>query len=120
MTARTCPECGGLVASTINTCPHCGYHYSNFVNNNYTQNTSCQGSNPYTNITPSIIALILFWPLGVVSFIFYFLSFSCWYNGNEDGAKSYGTTSIRCARVGIWIAIAFFIIALLVVAALNI
>lgn len=25
MAARNCPECGGLVASTINVCPHCGF-----------------------------------------------------------------------------------------------
>lgn len=62
MTARQCPECGGLVASTIEACPHCGH-----IMSNVTCDASSRGENPYNSLGWVILAIFLFWPLGLVS-----------------------------------------------------
>lgn len=98
MSARTCPECGGLVASTINVCPHCGHF---MPTDSTTQRPIITTENPHNSIAWCIIATILFWPLGIVAFIYYFKSDSCWQAGNQSGAELYGRNSIRFAKLSI-------------------
>jgi hypothetical protein len=94
MSARTCPECGGLVASTIHVCPHCGYH----IDGSAYASTAHRGANPYNSIVWSIVALFIFWPCGLVSLIYYLKSDSSWCSGDAVGAQTTGATSIRWAK----------------------
>lgn len=99
MSARTCPECGGMVASTITTCPHCG-HFMPADGQPY-QNTIV-AENPHTSIAWCIISVLLFWPLGVIAFIYYFKSDNCWQRGDQAGAERNGRDSIRFAKYSVW------------------
>lgn len=118
MSARNCPECGGLVASTINVCPHCGYRFEGAVNDykssDNTPKSAPRGENPYNSIAWGIISLILFWPCGIVSLIYYLKSDSSWCNGDVAGAQASGATSIRWAKASIWIAVISIVISLLI------
>ena len=102
MSARNCPECGGLVASTINVCPHCGYSMSA----GGAKYANATAENPYNSIVWCIISVLLFWPLGVAAIIYYFKSDSCWQVGNQQGAELYGRRSISFAK---WSILLFFI-----------
>ena len=103
MSARNCPECGGLVASTINVCPHCGHRFEE------TATTVNRGANPYNSIAWSIVSLFFFWPCGIVSLIYYLKSDSSWCNGDYVGAQTNGATSIRWAKATVWIMVLFII-----------
>lgn len=104
MAARNCPECGGLVASTINVCPHCGFILNDGIsrkslNRGYKE----QSPNPYTSLVWSIVSLVLFWPCGVVSLVYYFKSDTSWQSGDQFYAEQYGKNSITWAKVPLWI-----------------
>ena len=110
MPARNCPECDGLVSSTINVCPHCGYSFVN-VDVIKERNYVNMGTNPYNSLFMSVVTLILFWPCGLVSLIYYFKSDRCWEMGNEEGAKSYGKSSMRWAlSIFIILILLFFLV----------
>ena len=99
MSARTCPECGGLVASTINTCPHCGHF---MAGDGQPQQSAISVENPHTSIAWCIISVLLFWPLGVIAFIYYFKSDNCWEKGDQAGAERNGRASLRFAKYSVW------------------
>lgn len=107
MAARNCPECGGLVASTINVCPHCGYQLeSTFNTDTFTNNSprgASRGENPYNSIALSIIALIFCWPFGLVSIIYCLKSDSSWCSGDDFYARHYGNTSLLWAKIPLWV-----------------
>lgn len=105
MAARNCPECGGLVASTINVCPHCGFIFND---SEATRASRSQAPNPYTSLVWSIVALVLFWPAGVVSLVYYFKSDTSWEGGNIFYAEHYGKTSVTWAKVPVWIMLGCF------------
>lgn len=109
MAARNCPECGGLVASTINVCPHCGFIFNDSTPSSPSTNTrNGQSPNPYTSLVWSIVALVLFWPAGVVSLVYYFKSDTSWEDGNIFYAEHYGKTSVTWAKVPVWIMLGCF------------
>lgn len=114
MSARNCPECNGLVASTINVCPHCGYCFDNTSGDGSTTKYVNRGANPYNSIAWSIVSLILFWPCGIVSLIYYLQSDSRWCNCDIAGAETNGATSIRWAKASVWIAVISFVLAVLI------
>ena len=99
MSARNCPECGGLVASTIDTCPHCG-HYMPVDGG--AQQAPVVGDNPHTSLVWCIVAVFLFWPLSLVSFYYYFKSYDCWLKRDQAGAERNGYESIRFAKYSVW------------------
>lgn len=119
MAARNCPECGGLVASTINVCPHCGFVFND---SEATRASRSQVPNPYTSLVWAIFALVFFWPCGVVSLVYYFKSDTCWQNGDIFYAEHYGKTSTTWAKVPVWImlgVIALLFICLIITVALE-
>ena len=107
MAARNCPECGGLVASTINVCPHCGYQLEDTLSpensKNNTPKGAPRGENPYNSIALSIVAFIFCWPFGLVSIIYCIKSDSSWCSGDDFYARHYGKTSILWAKIPLWI-----------------
>lgn len=118
MVARKCPECEGLVASTINVCPHCGYRFSveaYCVSNQPAINYS---ENPNVSLAYVVCAFILFWPFAVVSLLYYIKSNSRWRVGDEAGAKYYGSISILWARIALWLNIACLLVLIFVLALL--
>lgn len=97
MTARQCPECGGLVASTIEACPHCGHIMSNVA-----QDASSRGENPYNSLGWVILAIFLFWPLGLVSLYYHIKSEDNWDRGKVAIAEMYGKYSRRFAKYSVY------------------
>ena len=78
--------------------------------------------NPHTSIAWSIISVFLFWPLGIISFIYYFKSDQAWSMGNQSVAERNGRDSIRFAKYSVWalvicivlgVSFPFFLISLL-------
>ena len=106
MTARPCPECGGLVASTLQRCPHCGYQ----LESTPTESKRAFESNPYNSLGWIIAAIILFWPLGIISIYYYIKSDDMWQTGNREMALQHGANSQRFAKYALYAAcIAFFV-----------
>lgn len=103
MAARICPECGGLVASTISRCPHCGYILEGPFGSAESCNAQNCGVNPYNSIGWSIVSLLLFWPCGIASLIYYFKSDNRWQAGDGATAEQYGRSSVRWAKASLWI-----------------
>ncbi len=99
MTARPCPECGGLVASTISRCPHCGHLLDS---DNSTPKSRSIENNPNTSLARVVLAIILFWPLGLVSLYYYIKSDDRWDYGDDKGAELYGRYSRRFAKYAIY------------------
>ena len=99
MTARPCPECGGLVASTINQCPHCGYNIGVADGSPRME----RSENPYNSLAYVIIAIILFWPLGLISLYYHVKSDDRWSAGDVKGAELYGGNSRRFANIAIYL-----------------
>lgn len=97
MTARQCPECGGLVASTIEACPHCGH-----IMSNVTCDASSRGENPYNSLGWVILAIFLFWPLGLVALYYHIKSEDNWDRGNQTLAASNGASSRRFAKYSVY------------------
>ena len=110
MTARPCPECGGLVASTLNQCPHCGYHIGIADSSPKME----RGENPYNSLAYVILAIILFWPLGLVSLYYHIKSDDKWAVGNRAVAELYGNNARRFAKYSIYAVILFLILGLFV------
>lgn len=105
MTARPCPECGGLVASTISHCPHCGHQLGSDM-----QHSTTEGENPHSSLARVVIAIILFWPFGLVSLYYYIKSDDRWDCGNKAGAELYGRYSRRFAKYAIYAVLIAFVI----------
>lgn len=108
MSARNCPECGGLVASTIDVCPHCGYRFVDSSTYDTAPKSAYRGVNRFNSIGWCIVAMILFWPCGLVSFIYYFKSDQCFNSGDMDGAEYYGSVSLKWAKSTLWLMFALF------------
>ena len=116
MSARTCPECGGLVASTLIHCPHCGFHMGIAEHNT----RAARGSNPYNSLVYLVIAIIIFWPLGLMSLYYHVKSDDKWSAGDAASAELYGRNARRFAKIAIYIAlILLFIYLLLFIAILS-
>lgn len=108
MTARNCPECNGLVASTIDICPHCGYRFGAEP-----KSTQTRGINPYNSLVWSVVGLIFVPLFGLISIIFYLMSDGRWSAGNAAEAERYGRWSIQFVKIPILAFIAFIAIFLL-------
>lgn len=124
MAARVCNECGGLVASSLSVCPHCGHILGRTMNEGQTSsNTSDYGPagqqprgsvNPYNSLGWPIVALILFWPCAIASFIYYAKSDEEWGRGNVADAQHYGQLSKKWGKATIWIYIVPLILLVLI------
>lgn len=110
MAARNCPECNGLVASTINVCPHCGYKFIAATPYADSQSKAPQRRNPYSSLLYPILAVIFGWPFAIASFIYYFKSEQAWSNGDKDAAKSYADSSRTWGMIPVYISLALLII----------
>lgn len=120
MAARVCNECGGLVASSLSVCPHCGHILGRTMNEGQaSSNTSDYGPagqqprgsvNPYNSLGWPIVALILFWPCAIASFIYYFQSNDEWNRGNDQGARLLGESSKKWGKAALWIFIIPFVL----------
>lgn len=65
--------------------------------------------NPYGNWWRCVVAILMFWPLGIVSIVLKILSDKAWKSGDEKKAKTMGRYSSIFAIVGIIL----FVLALL-------
>lgn len=120
MAAKVCQECGGLVASSLSVCPHCGHPVDGSMNTGQPYgNTSGYGNaghrlretvNPYNSIGWPIVALLLFWPCAIASFIYYFQSNDEWNRGNDQGARLLGESSKKWGKAALWIFIIPFVL----------
>ena len=108
MTARNCPECNGLVASTIDICPHCGYRFGAEP-----KSAQARGVNPYNSLVWSVVGLIFVPLFGLISIIFYLMSDGRWSTGDAAEAERYGRWSIQFVKIPILVFIAFIAIFLL-------
>ena len=99
MTARPCPECGGLVASTIDRCPHCGYIFTSATTN---QQQRVSTENPHNSLGWVILAIFLFWPLGLVSLYYHLKSDDQWEHGRASLAEMYGASARRFAKYSVY------------------
>lgn len=57
--------------------------------------------NPYGNWWRCVVAILMFWPLGIVSIVLKILSDKAWKSGDEKKAKTMGRYSSIFAIVGI-------------------
>lgn len=124
MAAKVCQECGGLVASSLSVCPHCGHPVDGSMNTGQPYgNTSgygnagqqpCGSVNPYNSIGWPIVALLLFWPCAIASFIYYSRSDEEWRRGNVANAQHYGELSKKWGKATIWICIIPIILLVLI------
>lgn len=57
--------------------------------------------NPYGNWWRCVVAILMFWPLGIVSIVLKILSDKAWKSGDEKKAKTMGRYSTIFAIVGI-------------------
>ena len=86
------------MASTINHCPHCGH----FVGGAESTSTMERGENPYNSLAYVILAIILFWPFGLVSLYYHIKSDDKWAMGNRALAEIYGSNARRFAKYSIY------------------
>lgn len=121
MAARTCPECNGLVASTIDVCPHCGYRF-NAETRETSKQTQSRGVNPYNSLVWSIVGLVFVPLFGLISIIFYLMSDGRWNAGDAAEAERYGRWSIQFVKVPLLVVLAlmvFFFIFILIMGLSN-
>lgn len=112
------------MASSLSVCPHCGHILGRTMNEGQaSSNTSDYGPagqqprgsvNPYNSLGWPIVALILFWPCAIASFIYYFQSNDEWNRGNVADAQHYGQLSKKWGKATIWIYIVPLILLVLI------
>lgn len=61
------------------------------------------GHNPYNSLVRLIAAIILFWPLGLISLYYHVKSDDRWSAGDVKGAELYGGNSRRFANIAIYL-----------------
>ena len=71
-----------------------------------------RGENPYNSLAYVIIAIILFWPLGLVSLYYHIKSDDKWSAGNRASAELYGNNARRFAKYSIYAVILFLVLGL--------
>ena len=114
------------MASSLTVCPHCGFIMDDTMNAGATNTSGYSAgpryrssTNPHNSIGWPIVALLLFWPCAIASFIYYFKSDEEWNRGNDQGAHHFGELSNKWGKASLWIFIIpvilliIFIIALL-------
>lgn len=109
MTARNCPECNGLVASTIDTCPHCGYRFYADIGET-SKSAQPRGVNPYNSLAWSVVGLLMTPLFGLISIIFYLMSDGRWNAGDAAEAERYGRWSIQFVRVPLLVTLALVVL----------
>ena len=98
-----------MVASTLIHCPHCGFHMGIADHNT----RAARGSNPYNSLVYLVIAIIIFWPLGLMSLYYHVKSDEKWSAGDAASAELYGRNARRFAKIAINIALILLCIYLL-------
>lgn len=121
MAARNCPECNGLVASTIDICPHCGYRFNADAKDEHNY-TKARGLNPYNSLAWSVVGLIFVPLFGLISIIFYLMSDARWSAGDAAEAERYGHWSVQFVKIpmiAVIVPIVIFLIFILIMGLSN-
>lgn len=134
MAVIVCPNCGNIVPVSKTKCPRCHVSLSQGGDAEVSSHekplavepkvaepvapvgepeiassVNASTPNPYGNWWRCVAAILMFWPLGIVSIVLKILSDKAWKSGDEKKAKTMGRYSSIFAIAGIIL----FLIALL-------
>ena len=126
MAVIVCPNCGNIVPVSKTKCPRCHVSLSQggdaevsshekplvvepkvaepvapVVEPEIASSVNASTPNPYGNWWRCVVAILMFWPLGIVSIVLKILSDKAWKSGDEKKAKTMGRYSSIFAIAGI-------------------
>ena len=126
MAVIVCPNCGNIVPVSKTKCPRCHVSLSQggdaevsshekplvvepkvaepeapVVEPEIASSVNASTPNPYGNWWRCVVAILMFWPLGLVSIVLKLLSDKAWKSGDEKKATTMGRHSTIFAIAGI-------------------